>query len=195
MENDNFFPLNSSFNAATNCSRIFSFWKKWCSLKKQCLEILWSAAKAQWPHICLILNRSCEVRVLVLPDPAHRTQSSLPACSCVQQGRCSTFHYGTRWMSPCRGAQKSSRLKTASGHTRQWEGDSGGPLPGQFDLGHVVEREVDEILKQFFSHVSLNGLKRQTNETCCLLWTTFINALFQPINKSSYNTVRFFFGL
>lgn len=34
MENDNPFPLNSSFNAATNCSRIFSLWKKWWSLKK-----------------------------------------------------------------------------------------------------------------------------------------------------------------
>lgn len=163
MENDNPFPLNSSFNAATNCSRIFSFWKRWCSLKKQCLEILWSAAHAPMPHICPILSRSYQVRVLVLPDPAHRTQSSPPACSCVQQGWCSTFHYGIRWTSPCRRAQKSLRVNIASGHTHHPEGDSGGPLLGQFDLSHVVETEVDEILKQFFSHVSLNGLKRQTN--------------------------------
>lgn len=158
MENDNPFPLKSSFKAATNCSRIFSFWKKVVFL-----EILWSAATAQWPHICLILNGSDQVRVLVLPDPAQRTQSSLPACSCGQQGRCSTFHYGIRWTSPCGRAEESSRLKNASGYTDQGEGERGGPLLGQFDLGHVAETVVDEILKQLFSHVFLNGLKRQVN--------------------------------
>lgn len=58
MENDNPSPLNFSLNTATNCSLIFSFWKKRCSLKKRYLEITWSAAKAQWPHSCLILNCS-----------------------------------------------------------------------------------------------------------------------------------------
>lgn len=32
------------------------------------------------------------------------------------------------------------------------------PLLRQFDLGHVVETEVDKILQKLFSHMGLDGL-------------------------------------
>ena len=32
------------------------------------------------------------------------------------------------------------------------------PLLWQFDLGHVVETEVDKILQKLFSHMGLDGL-------------------------------------
>ena len=136
-------------------------------------ECVWANQHA-WPQLQYTFIRSCRWNycslmlflnwTYVLPGRTRRIPPSLAVYSCVQRGKGLTCHYGIQRTCPCETPERAdfflslSSTVSNSRTSRGYIGRLSVPLPWQFDLAHVVETEVYEILQQLLPHVGLNGL-------------------------------------